>query len=104
MKQVALLLCLCAVPLFSTASFAAGSTEPVTARSDGFRYYPAYRRKPRHNPVEVVHDRGLIVEMIIGCDGGAGILTYSKVERVFCLPNHTCTGRLNIAIDRLCGW
>ncbi|MBU2582410.1 MAG: hypothetical protein KJ622_11895 [Alphaproteobacteria bacterium] len=52
--------------------------------------------------VETLIDKGLIVEMIIKCPDGAGIITYSRVERVYCTPDYSCHGAITHAIEHLC--
>jgi len=53
--------------------------------------------------VELYDDKGLVVEMVVNCGGGRfGIVTLSKVEQVFCGPDHRCVGNLDSAISRLC--
>lgn len=52
--------------------------------------------------VETVIDKGLTVEMIVRCGDGAGILQFSKPERRYCAPDHSCYGALRPAIKRLC--
>ncbi len=70
-------------------------------RHSEFTGYPAFAK--RQTPVEVYHDKGLVVEMIVNCGGGRfGIITLSKVEGVFCGPDHRCVRNLNQAIGRLC--
>lgn len=39
--------------------------------------------------VEAMTDKGPIVEMIVRCRAGTAILSYSKIERVFCSPSFT---------------
>lgn len=78
--------------LFAGVAYAS-TTQPFTV-------YPAFRG---HKPViEAATDKGLIVELIVRCRGGAGILTYSKVESLYCGPDNRCTGDLDQAIARLC--
>lgn len=54
--------------------------------------------------IEAWTDKGLIVEMIIKCPSGppSGILTFSKTERLYCLPDHTCLADGHTAIRRFC--
>lgn len=65
-----------------------------------FTLYPAFVH--RHAVVEAATDKGLVVELIVRCPGGAGILTYSKVERRYCGPDHQCAAVLDDAVRRLC--
>ncbi len=52
--------------------------------------------------VEAQIDKGLMVEMIIGCSDGAGIITYSKAEGLYCTPDAACYSSVNAAVERLC--
>ena len=63
--------------------------------------YPAFRRPAAR--VEAVVDRGLIQELIIKCDGGTAIVSYSKVERLYCGPDARCHARLPVIVARTCG-
>lgn len=65
-----------------------------------FNTYPAF-----DNPgsrVEAVIDRGPILELVVRCSGGTGILSFSKVDKKYCTPDHRCTAGLQTAIGRLC--
>lgn len=52
--------------------------------------------------VETLIDKGLVVEMIVRCPDGAGIITFSKVERRYCTPDFTCHAAIKPAIRHLC--
>ena len=60
----------------------------------GFRTYPGFLDP--YAKVEAVHDKGLMMELIVRCsvkaDGtiSPGIMSYSKVERLFCSSRHRC--------------
>ena len=62
--------------------------------------YPAFIK--RGEVVEAYTDRGMIVEMIVRCPTGSGILSYSKVERLYCSSKHVCTKQLQPAVDDTC--
>lgn len=66
----------------------------------GFTAYPAFTQ-PRA-VIETLTDKGLIVEMIVKCPDGAGIITYSKVEQRYCTPDFACYGTVKPAIRHLC--
>ena len=53
--------------------------------------------------IEAVTDRGPILEMIVRCPTGAAIITYSKIEKVFCTPQIRCSADRNAVIRRSCG-
>ena len=85
--------------LFAAALVAVGFTTYPTF-GDRLPLGPAeVRSSPR---VEVAVDKGPILELIIRCPRGSGIVTYSKLERVYCLPRGGCGPRLDAAISRLC--
>jgi hypothetical protein len=53
--------------------------------------------------IEAITDRGLILEMIVKCSSGNAIITYSKVEKVYCGPRRACSGNQATVIQRACG-
>ena len=65
-----------------------------------FTLYPAFRGDK--GAVEAATDKGLIVELIIRCPEASGILTYSKIEGLYCGPKWHCTPSQKRAIERLC--
>ena len=72
----------------------------AAAAAGSFTDYPAFV-----NPnvrIEAILDRGPINELIVKCPGGSGILSYSKVERLFCTPVSGCTPDLKKALARTC--
>lgn len=91
--------CLATVSL-SSVSFAVGNVEGDHTLSKGFRSYPLFAHG--RSVIEAAHDKGLMIEFIVRCPGGSGILTFSKVERVYCLPDHHCEAALPAAVSRLC--
>jgi hypothetical protein len=66
-----------------------------------FSDYPAFLKKG--GVVEAYTDRGPIVEMIVRCQAGTGIVSYSKVDQRFCSSKMHCYGRLHAAIAETCG-
>ncbi len=62
--------------------------------------YPAFLK--HSGVVEAYTDFGPIVEMIVRCPEGAGIMSYSKVERLYCSSKHMCTEKLKSAVDDTC--
>ena len=77
------------------------------AFASGFRSYPGFRNF--ETPVEMVHDRGLTLEIVLRCgvkpNGkiSPGIMSYSKVERLFCTPRGRCTRDVERAVRQTCG-
>lgn len=79
---------------------------PVASATD-FRLYPGFTDP--NAVVEMTTDKGLIVEIVLRCsrsDRGvrAGIMTYSKVERLFCSSRMRCTTSAARAARETCGW
>ncbi len=53
--------------------------------------------------VERAIDKGLIVELIVRCDRGVAIISYSKVERLFCTPKLVCRLKMSDVVAQSCG-
>lgn len=66
-----------------------------------FSDYPAFVK--RHAPIEAYTDRGPIVELIVRCHRGTGIMSYSKIERLYCSSKLTCHPYFETALDDTCG-
>ncbi len=66
----------------------------------GFIRYPRWATGAGR--IEAAHDKGLIIEMIVRCQNGAGIVVASKVDGLYCGPKHRCTSDLSLAISRVC--
>lgn len=75
------------------------------AVATGFNLYPAFGDRG-HPPVdarlEAAIDKGPIYELVIRCRNGSAILSYSKVERLFCTPYNGCTPSSQRAFARAC--
>lgn len=77
------------------------------ARAEGFRTYPGFLDP--HGTVEMVHDKGLMLELHIRCSRRpngqvqAGIMSYSKVERLFCSSKLRCFRDPVRAVEDTCG-
>lgn len=52
--------------------------------------------------VEAYTDKGPILELIVKCPGGAGIMSYSKLERLYCSSKHKCFTSLRTAVRDTC--
>lgn len=73
----------------------------AAAASVAFSDYPGVLS--RNQPIEATIDKGLVVEIIVRCGGrSAGILTYSKVDRLFCDSALRCHSRLAAARRATC--
>ena len=53
--------------------------------------------------IEAITDRGPILEMIVRCRSGSAIISYSKVERLYCDPRLVCEASREAVIRRTCG-
>ena len=67
----------------------------------GLTDYPAFVRPEAR--IEAVIDRGPIQELIVKCGGGTAILSFSKVERLYCDPKLRCHKNLGVVVARTCG-
>lgn len=63
--------------------------------------YPAFVNK--NVLVEAYTDLGPIVEMIVKCPTGTGIISYSKVEKLYCSSKLDCFTGIYAAVARTCG-
>lgn len=68
--------------------------------TSGLTDYPVFRN-PRAR-VEASIDRGPIVELIVKCRRGNAIVSYSKMERVYCTPRLNCHRSLGVVIAETC--
>jgi len=83
----------------------APSLRAKSAHSE-YLQYPAFGDRvpvPDGRRIEMAHDKGLIVELTVRCGVQVGIITFSKVERVYCAPSHACWPDLNRAAQEMCG-
>lgn len=73
----------------------------ILAFASTFTVYPGQSaREPR---IEAITDRGPIVELIVRCPTGTAIMSYSKLEGLYCTARHPCTSNLDTAIRNGCG-
>lgn len=72
--------------------------------------YPALGDRPTGAPpatagiarVEAMIDKGPILELVLACPRGTAIVSYSKVERVFCGPRRGCDRSLATVARNSC--
>jgi hypothetical protein len=62
--------------------------------------YPAFLK--RGGTIEAYTDRGPIIELIVRCPSGTGILSYSKVEKLYCSSKLNCSNELRVAVSDTC--
>jgi hypothetical protein len=78
----------------------------AVALASGFTFYPGLgdRAVPQlDGVVEAAIDRGPIYELVVRCNPGTAIISYSKVDKLFCTPKHGCLQELAPAVSRACG-
>lgn len=80
---------------------------PTFAAAGDFNLYPGFRDRDAF--VEMTSDKGLIVEIVLRCEREgnkvkAGIMTYSKVENLYCSSKMRCTRDAEEAADDTCGY
>ncbi len=63
--------------------------------------YPAFLN--RGGRIEAYSDLGPIVEFIVRCPAGTGIMSYSKLEGLYCSSKRTCHGSFQPAFKDTCG-
>lgn len=82
---------------------AAALCSPAIAASSHSQFikYPAFVNRDAR--IEVIHDKGLVSELVVNCGGGnSGILTRSHIDGLVCGPKHRCVKDLAEAVRRLC--
>ncbi len=81
--------------------FLAMITLAASTATGVFSDYPGFLNPD--SEVEAVVDRGPILELIVKCGDGTAILSYSKVERLYCTPNRSgCFNTFDDAINSTC--
>jgi len=65
-----------------------------------FTIYPGFLNPEAR--VQVATDKGPVVELVIACKPGEGIMSFSKVEKLFCVPDSSCYRNFNTAYRKLC--
>ena len=82
------------------------ATVLTDAAARDFNLYPGFR-----NPdaiVEMTSDKGLVVEIVLRCERKAnghvkaGIMTYSKIERLYCSSKNRCFQLAEAAFEDTC--
>lgn len=82
-------------------SLLAAAVLSATATTSIYSDYPGFV-----NPqavVEAYTDKGPILELIVKCPGGTGIMSYSKIDRLYCSSKHNCYASLRTAVRDTCG-
>ena len=80
----------------------AASSAAVGVTGD-FSSYAGFTRPTPAYGVEAVVGRGPIAEVIVRCPRGTAIVSFSKIENVFCTPKDGCHRNLHPAAMLACG-
>jgi len=78
----------------------------VPANAANFSLYPGFQ--DRNALVEMTTDKGLIIEVVLRCERNskgkvrAGIMSYSKIERLYCSSKNRCFRAAEDAFDDTC--
>lgn len=62
-------------------------------------YAPPGKTPPR---IEATIEKGPILEMIVRCSAGTAIISYSKIERLYCGPRGGCERSAAPVVQRVC--
>ena len=82
----------------------------ISLLTANFAAYPSFgdrgiaspRKAERNARIEATIDRGPIVELIVRCPTGTAIISYSKVEHLYCSPTHACDRQINRVVAQTC--
>ena len=67
------------------------------------RGQPPQSTVPPGIKIEALVDRGPIVEMIVRCGVNTAIISYSKIEKLYCSPRMACSPALSDTLATSCG-
>lgn len=80
----------------------------ATAISSSFITYPGFNHPS--NIIEMITDKGLVQEIVLRCGRkpngqiSAGIMSYSKIERLYCSSRNNCYTNAKKAVSETCNW
>ena len=89
--------------MFSVFAFTLLTANFTAYPSFGDRGITTPRKAERNARIEATVDRGPIVELIVRCPSGTAIISYSKIERLYCGPKHSCNKQINRVVADACG-
>lgn len=72
----------------------------LVASTPFIQYAPPAR--PATSRIEAIVDRGPILELIVRCPTGTAIVSYSKIERLYCGPRGGCNNSREQTIRSTC--
>ena len=64
---------------------------------------PAPTQMQQGLKIEAIVDKGPTVEMIIRCGPNSAIVSYSKIEKLYCSPKLACDPLLARMLETTCG-
>ena len=71
-----------------------------------FVEYPSLNARPRVGAdrvrVEAVTDLGPVQELIVKCSSGTAIVSYSKIDKMFCGAGNQCSISLPVMVRKVC--
>lgn len=78
--------------------------------TSNFTAYPAFGDRGIAQPpaanksyrVEATTDLGLVVELVVSCAKGSAIISYSKIEKLYCGPRSGCDRDVAPVIAKAC--
>lgn len=78
--------------------------EPVNLKMDAIPIAIHYTAPKAQQPprIDAAIDRGLFVDIIVKCSDGTAIMSFSKIERIFCSPKGQCSTRHDAVIENAC--
>jgi hypothetical protein len=78
----------------------------IAASATNFVEYPSMNARPMVNAdrarVEAVTDLGPVQELIVKCATGTAIISYSKIDKMFCGAGNQCSVSLPIMVRKVC--
>lgn len=72
----------------------------TTTLAISFIYYPEFVAP--NSRIEAVTDLGPVLEVVVKCKNGTAIISFSKVERIFCTPKWKCFADMSTAVSKSC--
>lgn len=66
----------------------------------GFTVYPDFVHPKAR--IEMVRDLGPVLELVVSCRQGSAIMSFSKVDKLYCTPKWVCFTDMDKAALRSC--
>jgi hypothetical protein len=94
-------------PLEAHMSIIAIGLSLAASTATNFIEYPSFNARPMVNAdrarVEAVTDLGPVQELIVKCPTtGTAIVSYSKIDKMFCGAGNQCSVSLPIMVRKVC--